>query len=290
MPMHRRAALIALSLSLVALAGCQKPQGTQTAQASQDKQPKILATVNGVPITELDVAFKMSKTHGTPASQQPERTLDDVIKEELLYQQGLKLGLDKDPGYRAQIEKLERQVANLKRIEMTRRVFNQEVAARIDITTDEVKRYYDNNKTRIGTELRLGMLSFGTKEAAEEALQKIRTGTGFETLAGVASAGATAPAPGGGRAWDLGFTAWDQIPADFLDAVYRLKPGEVSPVVSMKETGFYLFKLLDTRPNPKADYTSMAGLISNRLREQRVSEGYRTLEEQLKRSAKIERF
>lgn len=290
MPMYRRAALLTLTFLLAGLLGCQKQQGSQTAQASQEKQPKLLAKVNGVPITELDVAFKMSKSHGTPNSQQPERTLDDVIKEELLYQQGLKLGLDKDPGYRAQIEKLERQVANLKRIEMTRRVFNQEVAAKIDIKTDEVKRYYDNNKTRIATELRLGMLSFGTKEAAEEALQKIRGGTSFETLAGAAVSAAPGGAPGGQRAWDLGFTAWDQIPADFLDAVYRLKPGEVSPVVSMKGTGFYLFKLLEQRPNPKADYTSMAGVISNRLREQRVSEGYRTLEEQLKRSAKIERF
>ncbi|GFO68850.1 peptidylprolyl isomerase [Geomonas limicola] len=287
MPIYRRAALLTLTFLLAGLVGCQKQQGTKTAQASQDKQPKVLAKVNGVPITELDVAFKMSKSHGTPASQQPERTLDDVIKEELLYQQGLKLGLDKDPGYRAQIEKLERQVANLKRIEMTRRVFNQEIAAKINITTDEVKRYYDNNKTRISSELRLGMLSFGTKEAAEEALQKIKNGTSFEEVAG---AGAPGHAPAGPRNWDLGFTGWDQIPADFLDAVYRLKPGEVSPVVSMKETGFYLFKLLDTRPNPKADYASMEGIVSNRLREQRVNDGYRTLEEQLKRSAKIERF
>jgi peptidyl-prolyl cis-trans isomerase C len=286
MPTYRHAAVTALFL-LACLTGCRQ-QGSQSAAASQEKPPKILAKVNGVPITELDVAFRMSKGHGTPSSQQPERTLDDVIKEELLYQQGIKLGLDKDPGYRAQIERLERQVANLKRVEMTRRVFNQEVAAKVNVGSDEVKRYYDQNKARISTDLHLGMLSFGTKEAAEEALGKIKTGASFESLAGAAAH--HSGAPGGNSSWDLGFTGWDQIPADFLDAVYRLKPGEVSGVVSMKETGFYLFKLLDARPNPKADYDSMAGSIMNRLREQRVSDAYRNLEEQLKRSAKIERF
>lgn len=288
MPMYRRAVITAMLL-LVCLVGCRQ-KASQPASASQEKEPKLLAKVNGVPITELDVAFKMSKSHGTPDSQRPERTLEDVIKEELLYQQGLKLGLDKDPGYRAQIEKLERQVANLKRIEMTRRVFNQEVASKVSIGTDDVKRYYDNNKAKISTDLHLGMLSFGSKEAAEETLKKIRAGASFESVAGAAATEVHGPAAAGKATWDLGFTGWDQIPADFLDAVYRLKAGEVSEVVSMKGTGFYLFKLLGSRPNPKADYDSMAGTITNRLREQQVSEGYRKLEEQLKHSAKIERF
>lgn len=270
-------------------AGC-KEQAKKDTPAHQEKQPKVLAKVNGVPITEVDLAFKMSKTHGMANGQQPDRTLDDVIREELLYQQGIKLGLDKDPGYQAQIDKLERQLANMKRIEMTRRVFNTQIASKVNITNEDVKSYYDKNESRITTDLHLGMLAFGTREAADEVLKKIRAGASFESVA-AAKAGPKDPRmPGSEKPWDMGYTTWEQIPIDFVDAAYALKPGEVSGVVSMKDTGFYIFKLLEARKNPKADYNSMAGTIMNRLRDQRVMDEYKKFEEQLKRDAKIEIF
>lgn len=274
---------------LICLAGCQE-QTNKSPRSKEEKQPKILAKVNGVPITEADLAFKMSKTHGMANSQQPDRTLDDVIREELLYQQGIKLGLDKDPGYQAQIDKLERQLANMKRIEMTRRVFNNQIASKVNITSEEVKEYFTKNESRITTDLHLGMLTFGTREAANEVLKKIRAGATFESVA-AETAGPKKPGmPGNEKPWDMGYTTWDQIPIDFVDAAYKLKPGEVSDVVSMKDTGFYIFKLFEARKNPTADYNSMAGTIMNRLRDQRVSDEYKKFEGQLKRDAKIERF
>ncbi len=284
-----RCGVVALALMLVSSAGC-KEQSKNVSQSNEEQQPKVLAKVNGVPITEMDLAFKMSKAHGTSSSQQPERGLDDVIKEELLYQQGVKLGLDKDPGYKAQIEKFERQLANMKRIEMNRRVFNTQIAAKVNITNDDVKNYYTKNESRITTDVHLGMLTFSSKEAAEAALKKIRGGATFESVAAETVGAAKAAIPGNLKPWDMGYTTWDQIPIDFVDAAYKLKPGEVSDVVSMKQTGFYLFKLFEARKNPKADLTSMAGIIMNRLREQKVTEEYVKFEEQLKRDAKIERF
>ncbi|QEM68543.1 hypothetical protein FO488_10430 [Geobacter sp. FeAm09] len=284
-----RCGVVAAACVLLCTAGC-KEQAKQSPQAGQEQQPKVLAKVNGVPITEMDLAFKMSKTHGMTNGQQPDRTLDDVIKEELLYQQGIKLGLDKDPGYRAQIDKLERQVANMKRIEMTRRVFNTQIASKVNITSEDVKTYYTKNESRITTDLHLGMLTFGTREAADEALKKIRAGATFESVAAAMAGPGNPRVPGHEKPWDMGYATWDQIPIDFVEGVYKLKPGEVSDIVSMRGTGFYLFKLFEARRNPKADYTSMAGTIMNRLRDQRVMDEYTKFEEQLKRDAKIERF
>jgi len=284
-----RCGVIAAALMLCCSAGC-KEQAKKAPQANGEKQPKVLAKVNGVPITEVDLAFKMSKTHGMASSQQSDRTLDDIIREELLYQQGIKLGLDKDPGYQAQIDKLERQLANMKRIEMTRRVFNTQIASKVTITNEEVKEYFTKNESRIATDLHLGMLTFGTREAADEAQRKMRAGASFESVAAETGGSKNPGMPGNARPWDMGYTTWDQIPIDFVDTVYKLKPGEVSGVVSMKETGFYIFKLFEARKNPKADYNSMAGTIMNRLRDQRVMDEYKKFEEQLKRDAKIERF
>jgi parvulin-like peptidyl-prolyl isomerase len=255
---------------------------------SSETEGKVVAKVNGTPITEEDLSFRLPGAHGekrAPGNQQ--KALDDVITEELLYQQGLKIGLDQDPGYRAQIARFERQLNHVKRAEMTRRVFNTQLAAKVEITPADAKNYYDKNADQIRTELHLGVISFNNKEEAGEALEKIRGGATFESIARSVMGSQVSA---GREPWDLGFLSWGQIPVDFVDAVYGLKPGEVSNVVSSKRTGYQIFKLIGARKNPKADFTSMSGLIMNRLRDEKVVEAYERYVEKLKKEAKIEKF
>jgi parvulin-like peptidyl-prolyl isomerase len=94
----------------------------------------------------------------------------------------------------------------------------------------------------------------------------------------------------GREPWDLGFLSWGQIPVDFVDAVYGLKLGEVSNIVSSKRTGYQIFKLFGARKSPQAEFTSMSGLIMNRLRDEKIIEAYEQYVEKLKREAKIEKF
>lgn len=250
---------------------------------------KVVARVNGTTLTEEDLSFRLRKAaHGERVAAEDEQTkLDEAIREELLYQQGLKLGLDKDPGYRAQITRLERQLAHVKRAEMTRRVFNTQVAAKIEVSHEDAKNYYDKNVNQITTDFHLGVIPFNKKEQAEEALKKIRSGATFESIARSVMG---SKAGAGREPWELGFVSWDQIPVDFWDAVYILKPGEVSEVVSSKRTGHQIFKLFGIRKNPKADFTGMSAAIKNRLRDKKVMEAYEQYVDQLKKEAKIEKF
>jgi parvulin-like peptidyl-prolyl isomerase len=252
------------------------------------KEGKVVAKVNGITITEEDLTFRMPAAHGgRMASGDQPKALEDLINEELIYQQGLKIGLDKDPGYQARIARIERQLAHVKRAEMTRRVYNTQVAAKVEITNADAKNYYDKNAHQIATDLHLGVLSFSNKEGAEEALKKIRGGAPFESIARsvVGSQVSAGRAP-----WDLGFLSWDQIPVDFADAVYQLKPGEVSEVVSSKRTGYQVFKLFGVRKNPKADFAAVSGVIMNRLRDKKVLEAYEQYVANLRKEAKIEKF
>ncbi len=267
------------------LYGC---TGKKESAGKPELASKILAKVNGTPITEEDLSVRLPGAHGErKASGNQQKALDDVITEELLYQQGLKIGLDKDPGYRAQVAKLEHQLAIAKRAEMTRRVYNTQVAAKIEITNSDAKNYYDKKAHQIATELHLGVISFNNKERAEEALGKIRAGAPFESIARSVMGSQVSA---GREPWDLGFLSWDQIPGDFVDAVYRLKPGEGSDLVSSKRTGYQIFKLFGARKNPKAEFTSLSGLIMNRLRDEKVIEAYEQYVEKLKKEAKIEKF
>ena len=267
------------------LYGC---TGKKEAAGKPELEGKIIAKVNGTPITEEDLRFRLPGAHGErKASGNQRKALDDVITEELLYQQGLRIGLDKDPGYRAQMAKLEHQLAITKRAEMTRRVYNTQVAAKIEITHADAKNYYDKNANQITTELHLGVISFNNKERAEEALQKIRGGVTFESISRSVMGSQVSA---GREPWDLGFLSWGQIPVDFVDAVYGLKPGEVSDVVSSQRTGYQIFKLFGARKNPKANFAGMSGLIMNRLRDKKVIEAYDQYVDKLKKEAKIEKF
>jgi peptidyl-prolyl cis-trans isomerase C len=268
-----------------AFIGC---TGKKESAGSSKKESKVVARVNGTPLTEEDLSFRLLGPHGErkTSGNQP-KALDDLINEELLYQQGLKLGLDQDPGYRAQIARIERQLAHVKRAEMMRRVYNTQVAAKIEVSSQDAKKYYDEKVDQITTDLHLGALSFSNKGRAEETLKTIRGGAPFESIARsvMGSQGSAGREP-----WDLGFLSWDQIPVDFVDAVYQLKPGEVSEVVSSKRTGYQIFKLFGVRKNPKADFSAVSGIIMNRLRDQKVLEAYEQYVANLRKEAKIERF
>ena len=275
------------------------------------QQGKVLAKVNGTPITELDLALGSQPTgHGLEARKSG---LDYLITEELFYQQGIKLGMDKDPSYQKQMKELESKghgsatkspgfkqyVANAMREEMARRIFNSQVAAKVDVQFADAKAYYEKNKATIATDLHLGLLKYDTKEEAEAALKKIRNGESFEAVASAAEKGdkATGTDKDGKKpgvkaakpAWDLGYQNWNAIPIDFVDILYRMKPGEVSGVLGSPQGGFQIVKVYGSRPNPgKTDFTAMETSIMNRLRDLRIIETYNHYVADLKKTAKIE--
>lgn len=281
-----RSILGLLIVMMFCLAGCQR--GEQAPPAAQGG--KVLARVNGTPIMADDLRLRSRTAHGAaPEEINAAQALDEVIKEELCYQQGVKLGLDKDPEYQKEISRLERQLEAMKRAEMTRRLFNTQIVALVDVTNRDAQDYYATNAARIATDLHLAMISFPKREAADAALKKIRAGIPFDQVAAEQVKGG-AVAAGGPKPWDMGFTTWEQLPIDFDDAVYTLKPGEVSGIIASPRTGFHIVRLIETRKNPQADFNAMAGIIVNRLRDRKVMEAYDRYIEQLQKNARIEKF
>lgn len=272
------------SIAALLVVGC---SGKKEPAAKSQPAAKVLAKVNGTSITEDDLRLSIRTAHGTAPESEKLRALDDVIQAELLYQEGLRLGLDKDPGYLKEIAKMEKQLANMKRAEITRRFYNTQIASRVEITNQEAQEYFNKNVDQIKTELHLGMIGFSNKEDAEAALKRIRSGERFKE---VAEANAPKGMPAGQRPpWDMGFVTWGQIPDEFGSAVYKLKPGEVSDVVSSKRTGFHIFTLLESRKNSKVEFGNVAGLIMARLRDKKIMESFENYVAKLKKDAKIEK-
>ena len=264
------------------LAGCNgKPVQSRTGQDS-----KLLAKVNGTPLTQEDVAFRLELAHGN-MPQYGDKSIDDIINQELLYQQGLKLGLDTDPSYRRKLVQLANQPPGARRLEMARRVFNTQIASKIDVRYQDGKDYYDKNADRIASELHLEMIRFDKRPDAEEALKKLRGGASFDSIARPVMGDALVD---GRKPWDLGFVTWDKIPVDFVTSVYTLKPGQVSEILGSQPTGFQIVKLLASRKTSKAEYSVVSASVMNRLRDLKILEAYNQYVDQLRKDAKIVKF
>ncbi len=133
-------------------------------------------------------------------------------------------------------------------------------AGKINITDDEAKKYYSENKAKFETPEQVrashilitpdpnadpNQAKVKAKAKAEDLLKKIKDGADFAELA-KANSGDTYSAVQGG---DLGFFGKGQMVPDFEKAAFALKPGQVSDVVET-QFGYHIIKLTDHKdPN-----------------------------------------
>jgi peptidyl-prolyl cis-trans isomerase C len=268
-------ALLAAALLLSLTACNQKPGG------------KILAKVNGVPLTEADLKYEPPAAHGLQNQQTGgPKNINDIINQELLYQQGLRLGLDQDPSFQKKLASFSTD-PQAKRLEMARRVFSVEIASKAEVNHVEAKAYYEKNADQIATELHLLMAKFATRAEAEEALKKLKQGAEFASVAGQAG---KAAAGTGRERWDLGFVKWQQVPVDFLDQLYGLKPGEVAGPMGNHRTGFQIVKLVEKRKLPDQGYDAVAAMVTARLRDLRLLNAYNEYLDKLRKGANVVTF
>lgn len=243
----------------------------------------VLAIVNGEKITEDDLSLVLPQGHSQISPEAKSQALDDLVNQELLYQQGLKLGLDRDAKYRDLITIMELRLKQVRRAEMARRVMSTRIAASVDVSEEDARRFYAQNESKIMKNLHLAIARFQDEQAGRTALASMQAGKAFETVAAEVSQARLV----GAEPWDAGFLQWNQIPAEWSDAVYSLSPGGISDVLSSKKTGVCVVKLIDQKTNADATYERMSGSIMNRLRDQRIREAYDRYLAELRTQAKI---
>ncbi|GEM_PF-2913961 len=123
----------------VATAEKKTPKKTATPKKKEKKEGMVLATMsNGEVITweELDNTYHVERMRRRLNEEQVNRLLDNLIKERLIYLDGLEKGYDKDPEYVRQIERHKRKLINS--ISM-RKLSTQAV----DVSEEDMHKYYD---------------------------------------------------------------------------------------------------------------------------------------------------
>jgi len=125
----------------------------------------------------------------------------------------------------------------------------------------EVAEDYDRHpeRWRRPEEARVARIFARARPEAERARARAASGADFGELARTVS-----KAPDAARGGALGWVQRGDLPSEFEAAIFRLKPGEVSPVIAAEE-GFLVFKLIDRRPARTLSREEAAPEIRGRL-------------------------
>lgn len=189
------------------------------------------------------------------------RMLDGLLQEELLLRLAQDEGLiTEHAAYRLAVEALlEREVPEV-------------------LPEALVRESYDANRTEFERpeRLRLRQVLVEERAQADTALKALRDGTDFAEVAAEYSIDPSGPYGG-----DQGELARDDLPPDFVDAVFALEVGQISDVIAT-DYGFFIFQITDRKPAQHMSFEQVEPEIRRRLREQRLAEGLGRLVERAK--------
>jgi peptidyl-prolyl cis-trans isomerase C len=239
-------------------------------------ESKVLARADGIDITEDDVKLAESEIGpnlgSVPADQRLRLVVEYLIDNRLMASAAQKANLGSDPSMQARLDYYKnRALRDL--------FYEKNVGAAV--TEAEAKAAYDKQVAAQPPveEVHARHILVDKKEDAEDIEAKLKGGADFAQLAKDKSKD-TGSAPNGG---DLGFFAKGQMVKEFEDAVWVLKPGDVSPPVQT-QFGWHVIKLEEKRVRPAPPFDGLKDRIMQSLLQQKFGE----VLEGLHKSAKIE--
>ena len=245
--------------------------------ATASAEDKVLAVVNGTPITqsmfEHYKRMRLGQRAGHPLTEdQKRKLLDELINRELIYQDALRAGMDKDPEVQQELEELKHNLYTSMRI---RRLLQEN-----PVTEQAMREMYKAQvQEGAGKEYKARHILVKTEAEAKEIIKELRKGADFAQLAKEKSIG-----PSGKQGGDLGWFSGSQMVKPFADAVAEMKPGEYSRVPVKTQFGWHVIKLEDTRDVQPPSFEQVKGQIETIVQDKTIQDYIQSL----KSKAKVE--
>lgn len=199
-----------------------------------------VAKVNGVtiPQSHLDMIVQAQTARGQPDSTEMRSGIKDtLINQEVIAQEALRKGLEKNPTVAAQIA--------LQRQEILVNAFVQDHLKNHPISDETLRKEYERQKAAVGSrEFKARHILVEKEDEAKEAIAQIRKGASFEKIAGERSRDQGSKIKGGELEW--------AVPTNyvkpFADALVKLKKGQMTDTPVQSNFGWHVIRLDDERP------------------------------------------
>lgn len=199
-----------------------------------------VARVNGVAIPQsyMDAIVQAQTARGQPDSAELRSGIKDtLINQEVIAQEALKRGLEKNPLVAAQI--------SLQRQEILVNAFVQEYIKNNPIGDEAVKKEYERQRAAVGNrEFKARHILLEKEDEAKEAIAQIKMGASFEKVAGEKSRDQGSRVKGGELDWQI---STNYVPP-FADALKKLKKGQMTDAPVQSPFGWHVIRLDDERP------------------------------------------
>jgi peptidyl-prolyl cis-trans isomerase C len=225
----------------------------------------VTATVNGVVIPQerIDVSVKAAISQGQQDTPELRKMVRDrVVDLELLSQEAIKNGVDKQSDIQQQMD--------LTRQNILAGALVQDFIKKNPISDEAVKKEYDQMKEGLGSkEVDVRHILVKTEAEAKSVAAKLKKGGKFDKLAMELSQDAGSKEKGG----DLGWVPVGNIPStyvkSFADAVLALKKGEISAPVQ-SQFGWHIIQLKDERNIKLPTMDELKPKLTQRLQQEEV--------------------
>lgn len=206
--------------------------------AANAAEPAVVV-VNGSSLAQRDVsAYAQSRGIRDDSAQGREALVQELINRELLYQEALAKGLDKNPDIAAAIE-------NQKRTLIADLMANA-IATQTQPTEAQMREFYQQNVAGKSTkEYKTRHIIVDSEAKAKQALGELAKGGDFAKIAKERSAGPMAESGG-----DLGWMSLRQMVPPVAKAVTALSKGAYTKTPVQTQFGWHVIRLDDTREVP----------------------------------------
>jgi peptidyl-prolyl cis-trans isomerase C len=264
--------LVALVLGLaLGTAGC-NGGGEQAGKAadktiSESKQgmEKVIATVNGEPVTEEELLAYRSTRKGSPLFQDRQAMLDELITQKVVYQDALRQKLDEEPEVLKELEQLRKRVILSAAI--------RQAMKEAQISEEEMRAEYERLKGEMASvEYKAGHILVDEEQQARQLIGQLKEGADFAELARQYSSDAS-----GKNGGDLGWFKAEQMVEPFSRALAKLQKGSYTAEPVKTQFGWHVIKLEDKRQVEAPGFEQLKGRIEKLLRQNKVRDYFESL-------------
>ena len=203
--------------------------------------------------------------------------LEQLATSRLLYQEGVKQGLTKDPAVMSQIDEATRKI-------VLSTLLQREIENRIKAPSpEEVNQYYLTHAIEFQQEkqVRARHILVKDEKEAEKLVAELQGGADFATLARDNST-----CPSAAQGGDLGFFTRNRMVKEFSDAAFALKKDEICTPVKTK-FGYHIIQVAEIKGESTRPLDEVRTTIENKLTQEKKSQVFKEYVDGLKKKLKI---
>jgi hypothetical protein len=264
-----------LTLAALLWTGCDGapslPVGDEARPAAGSPSPdaesgRAVATFAGRSLTEADLVAAMRQLPGPSRSflEDPARRrdfVDNLVLNELLYEEGRRLGYADDPD-------IDRQVRDLRKRLVVQRLM-RDYRQRPEVKDEEVRAYYDEHRELYsGLRVRASHILLKDRATAEAVrAELVEHPDRFATLAREKSTDEMSAKRGG----DLGRFGPGRMVGEFERVAFKLPEGGISDVVE-STYGFHVITVTERSEGSQRSFEDVAPQIKSKLATDRIQQ------------------